>query len=213
MLTDLALGACNASWGVALLRRARAQRQWSQALWGAGFIAAAAAAVLGGASHAVGDQSPAARRALWKGTLLAAGGMSASMLAGTVAAAAPRPLQRWLLAGTLAKLLAYWGWMASRDRFLYVMLDYGSAMVGVAAFHGPVCLRKGAESSRYILGGVLVSLVGAFVQQRRVALHRHFNHNDLYHVIQIGACYLFYRGGRLLQDRRERNSSELETTT
>ncbi len=134
------------------------------------------------------------------------------MLASTVTAAAPRPLQRWLLAGTLAKLLAYWGWMASRDRFIYVMLDYGSAMAGVAAFHGRQ-RRKGAESSRYILGGVFVSLVGAFVQQRRVALHRHFNHNDLYHVIQIGACYLFYRGGRLLQDRREWETIESETTT
>ena len=38
-------------------------------------------------------------------------------------------------------------------------------------------------------------------EARRLALHRHFNHNDLYHVIQIVALYLFYRGGALLVDR------------
>ena len=47
----------------------------------------------------------------------------------------------------------------------------------------------------------LVSLVGGIVQARRVAPHRHFNHNDLYHVIQMVALYLFYRGGALLVDR------------
>jgi hypothetical protein len=31
-------------------------------------------------------------------------------------------------------------------------------------------------------------------------LHRHFNHNDLYHVIQVAAMLLFYRGARRLTD-------------
>jgi hypothetical protein len=29
-----------------------------------------------------------------------------------------------------------------------------------------------------------------------IALHPHFNHNDLYHVVQIAAMLLFYRGIR-----------------
>jgi hypothetical protein len=48
---------------------------------------------------------------------------------------------------------------------------------------------------------VLVSLVAAIVQARRLAPHRQFNHNDLYHVIQMVALYAFYRGGTLLLDR------------
>ena len=53
----------------------------------------------------------------------------------------------------------------------------------------------------WLITGVLVSLVAAIVQARRLALHRHFNHNDLYHVIQMAALYAFYRGGAVLVDR------------
>jgi hypothetical protein len=52
-----------------------------------------------------------------------------------------------------------------------------------------------------LTGGVLVSLVAGLVQARRVGLHRHFNHNDLFHVIQMVGLYLYYRGGALLVDR------------
>jgi uncharacterized membrane protein len=53
----------------------------------------------------------------------------------------------------------------------------------------------------WLIVGVLLSLVAGIVQARRLALHRQFNHNDLYHVIQMGALYAFYRGGALLVDR------------
>ena len=203
VLTDLLLGYCNARWGIDLLRQGRAQRQYSQVLWGIGFIAAAIAAVLGGLSHAVGDQAPATRQKLWKGTTLATGFTSASMFASTAIASSSQPLKGRLLAGTAVKLLTYCGWTASHSRFVYVIIDYGTAMAGVVALHGPAALRRRAASSRYILGGVFISLVAALIQMRKIAPHRHFNHNDLYHIIQIGACYLFYRGGRQLQDQRE----------
>ncbi|MDE2816519.1 MAG: hypothetical protein OXM03_00920 [Chloroflexota bacterium] len=208
VLTDLALGICNARWGAALFRQGCAQRQYSQILWGVGFLAAAMAAILGGISHAVGDQSPPTRRKLWKGTTLATGLTSASMFASTALACTTRPLKGKLLMGILAKLLAYCAWMTSHDRFLYVIIDYASAMAGIIAFHGPEARRSGASHSRFILGGVFVSIAAALVQIRKVTLHRHFNHNDLYHLIQIGACYLFYRGGRLLQDQREQSEKQ-----
>lgn len=50
-------------------------------------------------------------------------------------------------------------------------------------------------------GGVLVSFMAAAVQVNGVALHDHFNHNDLDHVIQMGGMHLFYRGALLLKDR------------
>lgn len=207
VFTDLLLGILNARWGVALLRQGSSQRQYSQLLWGIGFLAAAIAAVLGGASHAVGEQSPVIRRKLWKGTVLATGVTSASMFASTALACTSQPLRGRLLLGILAKLLAYCAWMASHDKFLYVIIDYASAMAGIIAFHGPEARRSGASNSRFILGGVLVSIAAALVQVRKVALHRHFNHNDLYHLIQIGACYLFYKGGRQLQDHREQSAN------
>ena len=55
--------------------------------------------------------------------------------------------------------------------------------------------------ARSILAGLLLSFVAAGVQLSRLTLHAHFNHNDLYHVIQIGAIVLLYRGARRLRDR------------
>jgi hypothetical protein len=41
--------------------------------------------------------------------------------------------------------------------------------------------------------GVFVSLAGVAVQQSNWGLHQHFNHNDIYHLIQIVGLYYFYR--------------------
>jgi hypothetical protein len=38
------------------------------------------------------------------------------------------------------------------------------------------------------------------VQATGLAPHPNFNHNDLYHVIQIAAMVLLYRGARRLSD-------------
>jgi hypothetical protein len=47
----------------------------------------------------------------------------------------------------------------------------------------------------------VVSVLAATIQVNGVALHHDFNHNDLYHVIQMGGMYLFYRGALVLKDR------------
>jgi hypothetical protein len=58
-----------------------------------------------------------------------------------------------------------------------------------------------------VLGAIAVSALAALVQYHRVALHQHFNHNDLYHVIQIAGVALFYRGGKLLRDQAGPNGT------
>ena len=57
------------------------------------------------------------------------------------------------------------------------------------------------ESRVWLIGGVLLTVAGLAVQLTGYRSHLHFNHNDIYHVIQIGALYLFFRGAQLLQDR------------
>jgi hypothetical protein len=53
------------------------------------------------------------------------------------------------------------------------------------------------------VGGILLSFVGAAIQQSGFSLHQHFNHNDLFHIVQMGAFYLLYRGGKVLGAERE----------
>ena len=53
--------------------------------------------------------------------------------------------------------------------------------------------------------GVAAGLGGAGLRHAGVALHAHFNENDLYHLIQIASLAMLYRGGLALPpDRSER---------
>ena len=51
-----------------------------------------------------------------------------------------------------------------------------------------------------MLAAAVVSALAAAVQASGFSLHQHFNHNDLYHVIQIAAMALLYKGARRLRD-------------
>jgi hypothetical protein len=62
-------------------------------------------------------------------------------------------------------------------------------------------VSRADPASYWVLAAIAVSAVAGAVQFYRVALHEHFNHNDLYHVIQIVGVVLFFRGGKLLRER------------
>jgi len=54
---------------------------------------------------------------------------------------------------------------------------------------------------KWITAGVLVTLIGLAVQRTGFRSHLDFNHNDMFHVIQIAAFYLLFRGACTLRDR------------
>ena len=181
--TDYALGGVAAWLSVALFRSAQPSRR----LWGVAFAALAAAAFLGGTWHGFLQS-----HLLWKATTFSAGVASFGMVAGSSYAVFSGQLRAFILTAALAKLFVYSAWMLSHDAFIYVVIDTAIAFLAVAALHlwkwnGP------------ILAGVAVSIVGALVQASGFKLHEHFNHNDLYHVIQIAALVLLYRGAKRLQ--------------
>ena len=57
-----------------------------------------------------------------------------------------------------------------------------------------------AASAAWLISGIIVSFIAAGIQLSGFTMHEHFNHNDLYHVIQILAMYIIYRGVILLRD-------------
>lgn len=164
----------------------------SQRWWGAAFAALALGAFLGGTWHGFVQSD-----ALWKATVLTVGVASFAMLAGSAIATTSGSSRNLLLAFAVVKLIVYSGWMLRRDEFIFVVLDTGVAFAAVAALH----LWR---FNGWLLAGVAVSVLAALVQASGFDLHRHFNHNDLYHVIQIGAMVLLYRGARLLSDWERR---------
>ena len=174
MLTDYALGAVCAWLGVRLFRFSR--------YWAIAFLALALAAFLGGTWHGVFPSS-----ALWKATILSVGVASFGMVAGSALLATRGFVRNTLTSFAALKLLLYSGWMLFHDDFIWVIADTGSALAIVGALH----LWR---FNGWMLAGVGVSVAAALAQASGLALHRHFNHNDLYHVVQIAALLLFYRG-------------------
>jgi hypothetical protein len=155
-----------------------AVRLWGvHRMWALAFLFTAAGSFFGGIHHGFSPQlTPIASLLLWKTTLFSIGFASFFLLAGS---------HRKAAVFAIVKLVVYVSWMTRHDDFLYVIVDYGLTLLIVAML----------VRSRWVIASIVVSVIGALVQQSGFALHRHFNHNDLYHVIQLAALWLLYRGG------------------
>ena len=178
-ITDYMLTAA-AAWFAWSLWRA-GQRAWSLA-----FLFTSLGSFFGGTYHAFNAD------ALWKPTVYSIGLASMFLLI----AAKPS----WAIVA-VAKFMLYATWMITHDDFKYVIIDYGVTLVLVAIRQSIAWFDSRAESAPWIVGSICVSVAGALVQQMNIDLHRHFNHNDLYHVIQLAALWMLYRGGLLFSRR------------
>jgi hypothetical protein len=199
MITDFALGTVSAVLGWRLYRDAREQR--ARKCWGFAFGALAVSALLGGMHHGFATVMTQATFAIsWKVTVFAIGAFSLGMMAGGVFATTHGVVRAGLLVIAGAQLVVYAAWMLTHDAYGYVVLDTAIAMATLLLLHGWSAVSRRDEASYWALAGIAVSALAAAVQYHHVALHQHFNHNDLYHMIQIAAMALFFKGGRLLRD-------------
>lgn len=173
-LTDYALAVVSAFLGIRLIKYSK--------LWALAFLALALAALLGGTWHGFWQSD-----LLWKATTLSVGVAGFGMVAGSALATTSGPLQRVLIGFALLKFIAYTAWMLYHDAFIWVVADTASALLII----GVLYLRR---FNGWMLAGVGISVLAGLVQAGGFALHAHFNHNDLYHVIQIAAMLAFYRG-------------------
>ena len=58
-------------------------------------------------------------------------------------------------------------------------------------------LSRYDRNTKWHAVGVVVSIVGLVIQQGHLSPHPSFNHNDLFHCVQIVALYCFFRGAKL----------------
>jgi len=186
-LTDYALAALCAT----LADRLRGQASPAP-LWAAGLGAVALAALLGGTSHGFAPSlSETTTLFLWFGTYVLIGLANLLMLCAALSTL-PRPLRAALIAAALIKLGAYLVLGVARRDFAWVSVEMGLTLFGLLAI-GVYRQRAGLPGAGWLLAGVTVSFAGALVQYARLAPHRYFNHNDLFHVVQMLAMILFYR--------------------
>jgi hypothetical protein len=198
MATDYALAAANSCFGWRLARSASRARR----CWAAGFLALAVCALVGGSFHGLrAAAGPGVLATLWQITELSAGVASLFLLAGVAYAATEPAPRRWIMVFAAGKFLAFAALAVATDRYLLVVADTGITML-VALVLALLRLRTGEAFARWLVAGIGVSGIAAGVQASGLAPHPHFNHNDLYHVIQLLAMYLLYRAGMLMNGRR-----------
>lgn len=192
MITDYILGIVSFLLGLRLISIGRDRNRRSVLCWGFAFIATAAAAFIGGTYHGFFNQfGHTAETILWKLTMISAGVMSITMLVGSLIATVRGSLLRWAIAIVVMKFLIFFTFVFRSDDFKIVVMDYITAMGVVSLLHLLRVIRAGARNELWIFWGVVVSLLGAVLQRLQIGFHHHFNHNDLYHVIQTIAMSTF----------------------
>lgn len=201
-LTDYAIAVESLIFTVLLVRMERLPIQRSGQLWAATFGCVGLAAFLGGTCHGfVNTLGNDVVKVLWQVMLCSISVASVFMVSATIISTLPQRLHRWFLVGVSVKAFLYLLWAIHSKYYGYAVADYLSAMIivlllEIRAIHQAI----NVPSAWWILAGICVSGIAVGVQASGLAIAPYLNHNDLYHLVQMIALYLFYRAATLLKD-------------
>ncbi|MFQ6612865.1 MAG: hypothetical protein ACE5D2_07155 [Fidelibacterota bacterium] len=201
VFTDLLIMVCGIWFALELreyyqVRLMNVHWHFSNAMW---FVALAG--LLGAVYHGLGPYFPEGIRSLiWKLTLVTIGFTSFALVMATfyhIFSFNMVQILRWVL--TLL-IIGYLAVIYRNESFTNAILFYGTAMVFIlfVMLYSRFILHRAGTG--LIVIGILVAFTGAAVQISRISLHKYFNYNDLYHLIQIVSMCLLYRGALLLND-------------
>lgn len=159
------------------------------------------AGLFGTLSHGIGPHfSDGVHTFLWRMTLYSIGLTTFSMLLGGLYHVVPFQTMEWLKWLPLIGLIVFFVLITKHDDFSTVVWFYIPVMTLVLIMMLYSWLRFQSDGTVWIIMSILVAFVGAIVQQSGFSMHKHFNYNDIYHVIQMGSMYLLYRGVLVLKD-------------
>lgn len=201
MITDYALAALAGWAAIMLLRREGADR--AVHLWVGALVATAVAAAAGGTFHGFRTgMSPEMAAVAWRLTMIAIGGASFCFASAVAFAVFGRRVRNVIVVLAVVKLAHYLIWSWRHDEFQTAIYDYAPTMVAVVIGEIYAWLRRRDPAAVWIVTGIVISFIGAFIQMQEIGIHRHFNHNDLYHIVQMVGIWCFYRAGLVMHERR-----------
>lgn len=207
-LTDYLIAVVASILAVFLLRLGWANRQISVGLWAVAFGCVAAAAALGGTCHGfVGWLGESLSDWLWQTMIYALSLASFTMLAGTIVGSVSPKRQRWLLLGTAVKSILVWIGLVQKPEFEIAAVDYLVSMAVVLVLQlyqlsaSPLLPSSSTQAAPWLIAGVLVSGLAIGFLGSGFTLSAFFNHNDLYHLVQLVGLGLLYQGAKQLKDQ------------
>ena len=193
VITDYLLALVGLVLGLLLRKDAPAggARRW----FARALLLSALSAFVGGSYHGFAPNfSPEVARAWWRLTLIILSCVSAALAFSLMHEVTPPRSTKWVRNIILLKFGFFVGLALVKPLFVVAIADYGTALLAWLIF--ALAVRRPWRA--WMLTAIGLSAVAAAVQQLRLSPSVHFNHNDLYHVIQALALTAFYRGARLL---------------
>lgn len=178
--------------GVLLLRaRAHASRADVALAWGTGLLLSSASTICGALSHALAlpDQ-----HIVWRIGLCGVAGASSFFFRGATPIIFAPATGRWLTRIVDVAAIIYMLCALFVDpRFELLMLFYGPLMLTLLIG----CLRHPrAPGCGHWIAAIVLSFIGGGIQAAEIAPSPHFDHNALFHCVQLVSGYLFYLGAR-----------------
>ena len=183
--------------GAVQLREWRQADRWKADVWAAMFVSMTLASILGMVVHGF-EFDPAARASLWR-MLNALLGLTVGFFA--IGAAWEICLQRTtrrILVFTIAigALLFSWVLVASGNFGLFILYESG-AMLFALGVYSVRLIRGRSPGTGWMFAAVVLTIIAAGFQSLHgvvLMLIWPFNHNGLFHLIQVLALFCLLRG-------------------
>ncbi len=202
LTTDWLLAAATAWLAWQLFRSALRLNDRAVELWAGAFCAVAGCAVLGGVSQGFSaSMDPSLAALTWTSTLVLANAASLLFLLSTLRAYTAGRAYGVCAGLAVAKFALFGVCVALNGDVRMLVYDGALTMLAIIVLSTWGAWAGRMRSATWVLAGMLASMLAALFQHGRVSIHPQFSYNDLFHVVQMGAMYLLYRGGLLLRER------------
>ena len=181
------------------LRRERSADRWKVGLWTWVLVLVACASCLGALAHGF-IMADSLQEALWKAIYPALGVSVGLFFIGAVRDwSGQATAVRWLPYGIGAGLLAYAFTEVFHGDFLVFILYETAAMLGALALYARLAMAGRLRGAGIIAGAILLNIAAAGVQAGTWSLRIivPFDHNGLFHLLQMAGLALLARGLRL----------------
>lgn len=162
--------------------------------WGLLFLFSGISALCGFISHGFGPYLDSLNKIVWAITLIAIGIASAILLFLISTFVVSENIKRVLHIFLFLKFVLYTFTISKYPLFTVAIADYFPVLLVITGLYGYQFVKTRLDEYQWVFIGLILSIVGAGVQQSGFSMHQHFNHNDLFHVIQMAGFLSLFIG-------------------
>lgn len=168
----------------------------TQFLWICMFGTTSIAAFTGGIKHGFFRKldSPL-KRGLWRCTLYSGGLSSSLLLSAVIVEQLPNIIHFSALIIVGIELILFSIFASSKTNYRPVMFHY---LLTVGTVVIVLLLTPWKPLTPWVIGALVTMIIAGLLQMSDIMIHRHFNNNDIAHLISFIPLWLLFRAGLLL---------------